>query len=547
MKHCVALLAIPVALAAAVAGWSEGAPVHLAPKIVSVSLFKNGLGYVIREGDLPKGEQEVLIGDLPAPAHGTFWVSSLTDGTTLKELVAFEQESTQAVPAVSVMEVLDANVGKVVELRVSEKETLRGTLLAVPTNRPVEPATPVAMRSWSGYSGYAPPAEGASLALLKTANGIVAFNKGSIQEVSIDGGEMQTTVEHRKRAVALQLRATNPTGKGRVRIQYLAKGITWAPSCAIDITDAKTARLMAKAEIINEIEDLSQVPVHLITGYPNLQFADVTDPIAMRGDLATFLSNLANPPQPGQNRGGRGVVAQQAVAFNTPLGMEDMFTVFPAAAYEGQTREELFFYEQKGVTLRKGERGYYPLYTLDVPYEHVYEWKIGNTLSQSPADDKPEEVWHSIRLSNTSNIPWTTAPATVTQRDEILGQDLVYYTSPGSRTTVRITQAVDIRAEQAEYEVDRKRNAANFNGYSHDLVEVRGKLKAANYKNKDITLSITKTIDGEVVRTAPEARVEITARGLKQVNPNCILSWELPIKARDKIEIEYSYKLYVRS
>ena len=213
MKHRVALLVIPAALAAAVAGWSEGAPVQLAPKIVRVSLFKNGLGYVIREGDLPKGEQEVLIKDLPAPAHGTFWVSSPTDGTTLKELVAFEQESTQTVTAVSVMEVLDANVGKVVELRVSEKETLRGTLLAVPPNRPIEPASPVSMRPWSGYSAYAPPAEAASLVLLKTASGMVALNKGAIQQVSIEGGEMQTTVERKKRAVALQLRATNPTGK----------------------------------------------------------------------------------------------------------------------------------------------------------------------------------------------------------------------------------------------------------------------------------------------------------------------------------------------
>jgi len=224
-----------------------------------------------------------------------------------------------------------------------------------------------------------------------------------------------------------------------------------------------------------------------------------------------------------------------------------MFSVFPAAEFEGQTREELFFYEHKGVTLRKGERGYYPLYTSEVPYQHLYEWKIGNTLSRPATESKPEEVWHSIRLSNTGTIPWTTAPATVTQRGEILGQDVIYYASPGSKTTVRITQAVDIRAEQTEYEVSRQRGASTFDSRRYDLVEVRGKLKAANYKNKDVTLSITKSIEGEVVKTAPQAKMELTARGLKQVNPNCVLTWELPIRSRDKIEIEYSYKLYVGS
>jgi hypothetical protein len=40
--------------------------------------------------------------------------------------------------------------------------------------------------------------------------------------------------------------------------------------------------------------------------------------------------------------------------------------------------------------------------------------------------------------------------------------------------------------------------------------------------------------------------VKRTARGLKKVNPKSILTWELPIKARKKTEIDYSYKVYVR-
>jgi len=75
---------------------------------------------------------------------------------------------------------------------------------------------------------------------------------------------------------------------------------------------------------------------------------------------------------------------------------------------------------------------------------------------------------------------------------------------------------------------------------------VRGKLKATNFKDKNITLTITKELSGEVVKTTPLARAEQTARGLKKVNAKSVLTWEVPMKSRDKIEIDYGYKVYVR-
>ncbi len=75
---------------------------------------------------------------------------------------------------------------------------------------------------------------------------------------------------------------------------------------------------------------------------------------------------------------------------------------------------------------------------------------------------------------------------------------------------------------------------------------MQGKLDATNYKDKPVTLTIRKELSGEVLRSAPVAKVEQTARGLKKVNPRAVLTWEVPIKAREKAEIEYAYKVYVR-
>jgi len=530
----------------------EATPPALKTRLVSVSLFKNGLGFVTREGELPKGQSVLLLEALPAPAHGTFWVYTQSEDATIKDVVAFHSETVDRVEATSVAEMIEANVGQTVDLRISDKETVRAKIIANPTTRTGDPLS--SDPNDSPYAPYRPPGDAARLVLLQTSGKTIALSKDAVQQLSSTEGPLKTTIERKRRTVTLRLNAANPSGKGRVVVQYLAKGITWAPSCAIEITDPKKARVTTKAEIIDEIEDLDNVSVSLVTGYPNLKFADVTDPIAMRGNLAAFLGNLSNPAQEGDYQGRGDVLAQRAVMDNSRFGREENFPAYATGPQEGQTREELFFYDQRNVTLKNGERGYYPLFTTEVPYEHLYEWKIGDALDEQEqyrnqnegGRENVEDVWHSIRLTNTGSVPWTTSPALTMQGGKVLGQDLIHYTSPGSKTTVRITKAVDVSAEQAEYEVSRTRNAANFYGYSYDLVEVRGKLKATNYKDKNITLTITKELSGEVVKTVPAAKVEQTARGLKKVNPKSALTWELPIKSRDKIEIEYSYKVYVR-
>jgi len=536
---------------AASEGAGEAALPELKSTLVSVALFKNGLGFVAREVQVPKGQASFLLRNLPAPAHGSFWVYAANDETTVRDLVAFESEAVERIEAISVAEMLEANVGETVDVRISDKETVRAKILSTVANRPV-PSAPDEVRS--PYVPYPPPAEASSLVLLQSSGKTMALSKHAVQQLSSIESPLKTTIERKKRAVTLRVSGTSAGGKGRVVVQYLAKGITWAPSCAIEISDAKSARVTTKAEIINEIEDLDNVSVSLVTGFPNLKFADVTDPMAMRGNLAAFLNNLSNPAQGGDYQGRADVLAQRAVMENYRLEDNETFPAYATGPQGGETREELFFYEQRNVTLKKGERGYYPLFTTEVPYEHLYEWKIGDALDEQEqyrprneaGPEKAEEVWHSIRLTNAGTVPWTTAPALTMQGGKVLGQDVIHYTSVGGKTNVRITKAVDVNAEQAEYEVTRTRNAANFYGYSYDLVEVRGKLKASNYKDKNITLTITKELSGEIVRALPAAKVEQTARGLKKVNPKAELTWELPIKARDKIEVEYTYKVYVR-
>lgn len=540
-----------MALGLARAAQDEATAPVLKTRLTSVSLFKNGLGFVTREAVLPKGQGPWVIEGLPAPVNGTFWAYPVDRRVTVKDMVAFSRDTVEKVEAISVAELLAANVGQTVDLRMGEKETMRGKILVVPPERVFEP-TASDPRSAMNYYPAGPQVEPASLVLVQTGDGTTAVSKGAVTQITNPTGALKGTFERKRRGAALRLRASGSDGADRIVVQYLARGLTWAPSCAIDITDPQKARLTAKATIIDEIEDLDETPVSFVTGYPNLQFADVADPMAMAGNLASYINMLMNPAAT-DFRVGRGVITQNAT-IDAVSSVNPLFPDYSTTPQAGQAREELFFYEPRGVTLKKGERGYYPLFTVDVPYEHVYEWKIGDTIDQQDryqsrppdAPERTEDVWHSVRLTNAGTVPWTTAPAMTMQDGQILGQDTLHYTSVGGKTNVRITKAVDLKAEQSESEVDRKRSAATFYGNIYDLVEVRGTLRAANYKDKSLTLTIGKDVSGEVIESAPTARVEQTARGLRKVNPKSVLSWELPIGPRGKIEITYSYRVYVR-
>jgi hypothetical protein len=505
-------------------------PVPLETRTRAVALFKNGLGFVTREAVLPARPGTLLVEGLPVPVHGTFWAWLPGRPEGLREIRAFERRVPERMTASSLAELLEANVGRVVELGLGGNESVKGKLLKV------EAPPGAAPSGWRESLRPGPPP--ATLVLLETAKGTVAVDRSRVQRVDGDPG-LWTEFERERRGAALQFDVAGQGGD-RVRIEYLARGITWAPSYALELPATGAARLTSKAEVINELEDLQDVRMSFVTGYPNLAFSGVDDPLGMRGDLAAFLRSLRAPA--GEGDVGSQVMRQSIVMSNDADGSGPGYSTEPLT---GQSREEMFFYERPGVTLARGERAYYPLATQEVPCEHVYELTLEDGLLAQDRE-APQEVWHNVRLTNTGATPWTTGPVMITQQGELLAQDLLNYADAGRKTTVRITKALDLQATAAEQEVDRKRGAATFGGWAYDLVQVRGRVEVTSYKARDVVLTVNKRLSGEVVSSAPAARVEATARGLKAVNPSVNLAWELPVKARGQVTIEYAYRLYVR-
>jgi len=538
-----------------VVGWTlaicEAADVsEVTTKATQVALFKNGVGYFVRTGELPEKSGALIIRPLPTSSHGTFWVTHDRE-VELHDLVAREATHTEPAEPASLVDLLRTRLGKEVQLHLRDTEKpIEGTVLALPEPKPTPQPDPYASGPSVRYiEPYYPRPSSQGLLLVKTDWGVVGLGLDRVERVDIyeEGADLSLTRE--VRSVELAGRLAAAPRKRAFTLTYLAKGITWAPSYKIDISDADVAIISGKAAVINEVEDLTDVNLHLVTGFPNLQFADIPSPLSLKLDLAQFFQHLARPPE--QRPGVASNIMTQTAMLYRP---EERVAALPgyAASQVGEAAEDLFFYPLEGVSLANGEVGYYPLFTGSVPYKHIYQWTIPDYTSQTDRYDerrREEEerqvVWHSVRLQNQTALPWTTAPAMTVAGNRILGQDTLTYTPVGGSVTVKLTRAVGVAAQQQEVEVEREAEAIKLFGRLYQRVTVEGKLRVHNFKSEPIDLEIAKSLSGELKSATPEAEVRQLAWGLRQVNTANTLTWHLTIPAGEETELAYTYAVLV--
>jgi len=558
MSRMKKLLALIVILSCALAVCPERAGSETAtgaePKLQQVALFKNGLGFFISEVVIPDNNDSFSFVPLAAASHGTFWVSYPAK-VQVKSLVAEQVERQESLDAITMSELLKANVGRRVKLWPStEQAPMVGTIKYFAEDRDRPSPDPYAPGGATEINrGYIPPYQ-PLLMIVETDTAEVCINPQSIHRIDFIEGRAERTFSRKSKSMQLAVKLDAPAGRQKLTVSYLAKGITWAPSYMVDISDGDKALLAAKAVVINEACDLDTVILQLVTGFPNLQFADVVSPLALKESLAQLLQSLIRGESERGRRREAYVMSQRASGYSGG-GQEAIMPEY-GAAEAGKVAEDLFFYPVENVQLKKGTVGYYPLFTESVPYRHIYQWNIPDYVNEQERyvynqrreqQREPEEqVWHCLRLQNSTKVPWTTAPAETVKEDLILGQDTLNYTPVEGETTLKITQAVSVKAEQLELEIDRRRDAAQLYGHHYDLITVQGKLSVINFQDKSITLEITKTLSGEVKSSQPQAQIESLARGLLRMNAVRKLTWTIELKPGDRKELSYIYEVYVR-
>jgi hypothetical protein len=557
---CSLLLVAHDAPAAPAQGNPTALPVFK-PAVKTLAAFKNGLGFCVETGQMELKDGWAVLDRLPPAALGSLWIGVSGQTGAVTEVIAFKEKISEEAPVFTQAQLLAANVGQKVRLTYSTSPgtpatVLEGTLLEVPEGSKREEK----IGELAVNVGWRPPAEGPErreFVLLRTGESdqtkIISLNVGLIQSVELaPGAKLTGRTDKQVNRARIHVEGKAPTAE--VNVAYLEKGIVWSPAYRLELENEKTAELRLEAVLANDVEDLDNAEVSFVVGYPNFLYADLLSPLVLQQSVAAFIQSLTSEQQP--DRAGRFAngMAQSVVYnranFDAAVRPEGAYSTAPTLP--GETSEDLFFYRKTGVTLKKGERARYLLLAGQVPCEHLYQWDIPDKLnvdergyrveSGSPKPDEPQ-VWHVLRLENTTGKPWTTAPAFTLNGALPLAQDVLQYTPPGAKTTLKLTAATELRAEQSQTELGRK--ALQIEGRSLDEIQVLGKLKVTNWKSKEARVSIKKTLVAEVLSTSADGKVRKAGQKLASLNPMSEIQWEFQLSPGQEKEVQYQCKVLV--
>ncbi|MGB8062206.1 MAG: hypothetical protein WCF26_09950 [Candidatus Sulfotelmatobacter sp.] len=210
------------------------------------------------------------------------------------------------------------------------------------------------------------------------------------------------------------------------------------------------------------------------------------------------------------------------------------------------------------MTLARGERATYNVFSDSVNYEHIYEWNledqprvdafgIAQNMQATGSDRSTKQnVWHALRLKNTTKFPWTSAPTLVISGAKPLAQDTLPYTPKSATSNLKLTIATEIRASHEENEIERQRDIQRRHNYNYDQVTVEGRLTIKNYKSKAVRLSITDRVRGTVESQTDDGKSEKLAEAITVDNPLSRLTWEVTLQAGEEKIIKYRYRVWLR-
>ncbi len=487
--------------------------------VKEVTVFKDGHAYVIHQGTMPvDAAGNVLLDLLPNPVLGTFWSYSLDKKATLQSVTAGRRRVKVERTAVTLRELIEANLGA--EVVISEGV------------KPAYPATIVRFlsRSTEELDATLPPTGAehvpikGNILLLKTLEGTRAVPVEHITDVKFVGKyDTKVTEEEFRNLLTMKLdwAGQPPANAAEVGMAYVQKGIRWIPNYRIELDANGKAVVKLQATLLNELTDLKDATVNLVIGVPSFYFKETTDPIALTGALAQ-LSTYFQTDASTQFAMSNSMMTQVARGGEVRHGGAAPVNLGPEIGVAGSQNEDLFVFTVKNVTLAKGQRMVLPisqhtleykdLYTLEVPYTPPQSFKqyANNTQAAELVKLMSEpKVLHKLRLTNGNAQPLTTAPALILRDGKILSQAMMTYTSKGGSVDLTLTTAVDVRVKKKDKESKRTPNVANFNNEAFWRIDIASSLELTNQSNKPIEVEVTRYVLGNVDKAGEGAKAEM--------------------------------------
>jgi hypothetical protein len=534
-------------------------------RALSLMAFKNGYGFVREAGTATLTDGWLRVPEVPQASFGLLWLTGGGDGQFVDRAIADTSEASTAVDAATFDDLILANEGAqivCVVMRGGEMKDYRGKLRRPICSslgyEPLASAFPVP----DGLREPRPVPSGIEYLVIEEASGeTMLIPRQALQSLTFLEAPVRTKSVGRTEA-RLLARVTGADGPAAgavpVEMSYMRKGISWMPSYGLALLPEGKARIRLDATLINDAVDLTGGTVGFIVGVPSFLLQDMLSPVSVRmawEGLSPYFGHGVEGYAPMMTQ-------QMSNVAVTRSGEErgwDASEPNPvdAAAQAGE-KEDLYVYTVPDVTLPKGSRGLFRVFESEVPYEDVYLLTIDDdpaTQSRQMAEriEDPDlvralqrpKVWHAVRLTNTTNAPWTTGAAATTREGLPIGQALMPFTTPGDTVDVKLTVAPTIVASREENEAARELNALSVNGHQWHRVKLTGQIRLENHGGKDARVIVHRKINGRFLEAGAGGNAYTIATSAYSVNPLSEAAWDVTVVAGGSLELPFQYEVYV--
>ena len=513
------------------------ADVIVKPKVVSVSMFKNGYAFVTRE--IPITDNTAKVVEVPQTSLGSLWFWS-NEGQI--DSVTGVDERTPAsitVPISSSDEILRANIGKKFLFNMLYKDEKDGKV--TDRRQTVEGILKTFIND---------------MLTVETAEGTFIIRHDKIDSVIAKDPSVVLSIEQKYEKSSHYYQIVTKNNAKSVMMMSLERGMTWAPGYAIDLSSPDKLVFTAKSTVLNDLLDFDNAKLRLITGFPNIQFQGILDPLTSGMSVDDWLRSISGGV-PGGFQNGGGMGGQGSGGFGGGRAGEITRKAAAAPASDsvngitfdptdnslvvgnasGEQLEDLFFYDLEKVSLKKGSRSYQYLYQFETPYKRTYSW---DGVKGSP-------IFNKIKFKNMTGKPISTAAASMFKKGEVVGQGMMNYTAANTEAELTVSRSLDFRTDASTELIDRAVGAMkDKKGMpTMDLITYESSLEVENPKEEAINFQIKLFEMGEIVKTEPKAEVEIQRTGIRGQNPNNTLKWDFKLEPGKTAKFTIRFKVYV--
>ncbi len=555
-----------------------------------VIVFKDGYCLVIKQGTATTDAHGIVFTDeVPdAAVLGSFW--AVPENGTIESVVAgwveTESDSNRDVDCANVIEIVEANLGKDCTFAIEEQKfagNLHKILRKTPT--PLDALDTSIARFNADYF------------VLRTTEGDKMIQASVVQNLTIKDmlSSFDRVVTEKSRHKRLTMKFDQPNINVRVNLMYFRPDVRWIPTYRVNLTgekiaamnqqasnsqqsskpqqtgnsavvDRRIAEIIMQGEILNEAEDLVDVPFHLVVGVPNFRFRTVPSPMVLEATMRNLLSQAAPNVMGVSNQFSNAMFTQRAGEFHDRQidDNESPSIVELPDELIGKSGNDLFVYELPPMTLRKGERAIVPILRTEAAYRDIYTWDIELTHAEnyaasaadstSPLVLSETRVWRQVELTNNTKIPWTTGAAMFVDGQQPLAQELLTYTSPGGTCRVPVTVSVDLQGKAVDTEVKREFNVLQWRGSHYALVQGKIEIELANNKTEPVLVGVRLRFGGKATKVSDEGKITLEAyraedwheRRGNPINQSSDVRWTTTLQPGERFQPIVDYEFYLQ-